>query len=381
MQKRLQSIDAMRGIAILLVLETHLLGSPGAFRQIGAPQVVARFFENGRAGVDLFFVLSAYLLTTNLLRNRDGANVVGAFYLRRAFRILPLYWLLLIVGFLVTAICLAHGANPQAFLWRDTHPFWTYVLFLQNFVIGWTGKFGGEFFAVTWSLAVEEHFYLLLPLLATRLSHRELALVAALCAVSALAIKSLLDAEVGLFAAYTWSIARIDAFGFGMLIALTPRLWPQFVQRFDARLPIAAAFAVYFVVSQTSVAIRPGLYEVVFNTTFTTIAAALLVFGVTQGRHEMRPPAAVVAFVGWFGKRCYSLYLLHMPIFGAVFLAAGHVRPVVVDANTLALAAISIAAICAASAITFRYVEEPFMRVADRLSKRRAAAAPIAAAA
>ena len=99
MSVRSGNIDALRGFAILFVIQFHLFSTTGAYETIGTPQAVQRVLAYGWVGVDLFFVLSAYLLTRNLARQEATPSVIGRFYLRRAFRILPLYWVVLAAGF------------------------------------------------------------------------------------------------------------------------------------------------------------------------------------------------------------------------------------------------------------------------------------------
>jgi peptidoglycan/LPS O-acetylase OafA/YrhL len=136
-------LDALRAAAILLVIARHA-------REI-LKEAVPGFFIHGWTGVDLFFVLSGLLIGSQLLQQvaRDGAVDARRFYLKRAFRILPAY--LLVVG-------LYHWW-PQ---FRDAErmePTWRFLLFTSN--IGFTGGA----FSHAWSLCIEEHFYLALPLL------------------------------------------------------------------------------------------------------------------------------------------------------------------------------------------------------------------------
>jgi peptidoglycan/LPS O-acetylase OafA/YrhL len=167
-------IDALRGIAILMVLQRHIFAGASAWEYLDLPTAAQHLLHAGTAGVDLFFVLSAYLLTANLLRSRDRPGVITRFFLRRALRILPMFLVLIFGGFAAEALWLSAGGSTQTWLWSGHYPLSTYLLFAQNWRFGLDGGFPGRFFAPTWSLAVEEHFYLLLPLLATRIEPRRL---------------------------------------------------------------------------------------------------------------------------------------------------------------------------------------------------------------
>lgn len=135
MTKRVDVLDVMRGMAVSMVISYHYW-----------PNV----FPWSDAGVAMFFVLSGYLIGGILLDQRESPVYFRTFYGRRAVRILPLYFLLLLVGWAAAEF---------------DQPPWRYLLLVQN--LGWTfdGHIALTFLGPTWSLAVEEQFYLLLPLL------------------------------------------------------------------------------------------------------------------------------------------------------------------------------------------------------------------------
>ena len=149
------SLDVLRAIAVLLVLLSH---SPVAWmRAVGLPQSVARaFHQGGWMGVDLFFVLSGFLIAGLLFREhqKHGELRVGSFLLRRGFKIYPAFYVLL-------AATLIHHAVVSGGLHRAAL---VEALFLQSYF--------GSIWGHTWSLAVEEHFYLTLPVLLWLLCRR-----------------------------------------------------------------------------------------------------------------------------------------------------------------------------------------------------------------
>lgn len=162
MKDRIPELDGIRGLAILLVVGWHyvwwnLIEDP-------ATHVYAKPFAVWGSGVDLFFVLSGFLIAGILLDHQSSPSYFRAFYLRRAFRILPVYWLVFL------PFIAAHLFRMR--LENDTIPLWTYALFLQNVTL----LSGGHWWmGATWSLAVEEQFYSTLPVLAKRLSRSVLA--------------------------------------------------------------------------------------------------------------------------------------------------------------------------------------------------------------
>src|SRR5471030_3243850 len=152
-------LDALRAVAIMLVLLRHW--SVAAHAAFGAPAggPLAMLCANGWLGVDLFFVLSGFLIVNHFVGAGAGAmridrHAILEFYRRRAFRTLPLYWA-------VIALCWiagGYGAGPVF----SVGTFSTYLLFLQDYL-------GSDLLVTLWSLAVEEKFYLIAPALAALL--------------------------------------------------------------------------------------------------------------------------------------------------------------------------------------------------------------------
>jgi peptidoglycan/LPS O-acetylase OafA/YrhL len=162
--KRIPQLDGVRGIAILLVIVWHCLSN-----EIDAAPKSLLYYGTALlrltwSGVDLFFVLSGFLIAGILFDHRDTSNYFKVFYLRRACRILPLYFFIfaLYVCLLRTGV----SASPS-FEWLfDKHlPGWSYATFTQNILMAARWNMGPRWLDVTWSLAVEEQFYLFVPLL------------------------------------------------------------------------------------------------------------------------------------------------------------------------------------------------------------------------
>lgn len=171
---RIPELDGIRGIAIGLVLIDHffariIITRPGSFL---AYSLVP--FRLTWTGVDLFFVLSGFLIGGILLDARESSNYFRVFYVRRFFRIIPIYFVLLIS----TAFCMhlsktGHLGNYEE-LYTGTLPWPMFLLFLQNIGLSIRHVYGTFPLGATWSLAVEEQFYLTLPLLIRFLSRRAL---------------------------------------------------------------------------------------------------------------------------------------------------------------------------------------------------------------
>ena len=155
--KRLPQLDGIRGIAILLVLVHNT--NPSASLHIAAISTY------GWMGVDLFFALSGFLITGILLDTKQSDGYFRNFYARRCLRIWPLYYSLLIFMFVIVPH--ARPAEAHAIFERSA-PWWAYPFFLQNFLVAIPQQAAGAL-GVTWSLAIEEQFYLVWPLFVRRL--------------------------------------------------------------------------------------------------------------------------------------------------------------------------------------------------------------------
>lgn len=232
---RIPELDGLRGIAISLVVLRHYFywGPPSLSSPTSALNHLfvgfQRFAAVGWSGVDLFFVLSGFLIGGILIDSRNSENYYKAFYVRRFYRILPIYYLF-IIGYCALmwttrrfmAVCFYDPVEP----WPDASVLWLFG-FLQNFNFAGHTSLGWHWFSPTWSLAVEEQFYLVAPLLIRRLSRR--ALFAVMCAIVLIApaarmlVHFHVPADViNLELSYTLMPCRADALAIGILAAL---LW------------------------------------------------------------------------------------------------------------------------------------------------------------
>jgi peptidoglycan/LPS O-acetylase OafA/YrhL len=168
MTARIPEWDGVRGLAILLVVFYHYIYGAVPHTTSGAAGVVRAIFPLSWSGVDLFFVLSGFLIGGILMKQHGSDNYFKIFYIRRVCRIIPLYFLWLILFLiLAAAIGTAISNDWMAIIFQreiPRFPRWGYFLFLQNLFTAKTGLFGSPWLSPTWSLAVEEQFYLVLPL-------------------------------------------------------------------------------------------------------------------------------------------------------------------------------------------------------------------------
>ena len=214
--QRVRHLDGLRGIAIGLVLVHHFIppllnhvpGSPGAY--------VAATLTLAYTGVDLFFVLSGYLIGGILFDHRDSPRLFATFYARRSARILPL-----------AAICIALILGAQrAGLYGPAEggapwPVATYMLFATNLLMAWANDWGYRPLSPLWSLAIEEQFYLFAPWLVRRVTRERLPglLLGFIVAAPFFRIVLLGLHREWAFASAMLPFGRMDCLGTGLLVA------------------------------------------------------------------------------------------------------------------------------------------------------------------
>ena len=303
---RVPQLDGLRGAAIGLVLLFHY----------GVPLVGSRILGSivslGWIGVDLFFVMSGFLIGGIVIAKRDAANFYAVFYLRRFLRIFPLYYLLL----LIVTVCVALG-------WmRHSHiPLGLYAVYLQNIATALTHDYGLTWLQVTWSLAVEEQFYLLLPILVAVTPRKFLGhvlllgvFIAILCRISGYLIPVQHPRDFARF----FTLCRIDDLFYGVLLAVAVRneRIAATIRSHRARLNIGALLLLVGFLAALAFDSQ-GQSEVFTCTIGLTLLGPLflcvvvlavmhdgsLVWSVMKGRA-----------LGWIGRRAYAIYLFHMPV-------------------------------------------------------------------
>jgi peptidoglycan/LPS O-acetylase OafA/YrhL len=179
--------------------------------------------ELGWSGVDLFFVLSGFLIGGILVDARSSANYYRTFYIRRAFRILPLYSLLVLVGFLLLEPR-AHGGETMRGILLHPAPWRYYLTFTQNFYVAKHSDII-IFLPITWSLAVEEQFYLTLPLLVRKVDRDKLLIVVIAIMIFIVALRSGLywNGYINAMQSYVLPFCRFDSLLIGVACALLVR--------------------------------------------------------------------------------------------------------------------------------------------------------------
>jgi len=344
-------LDSLRFFAFLLVFVHHAIPDRlSAFASLGwlAPWGLAAV-RAGAFGVDLFFCLSAYLITELLLREKEKLRQIDvrAFYLRRILRIWPLYY-----GALVVAVFIPSPGLPAKYAGA-------FALLAGNWSVAAWG-YPSSWVTPLWSVSIEEQFYLVWPLVVSRLDERRLKTVAVGLLVTATLTRLALAAlNVRHPAVWTDTLARLDPIAIGALIALTLRGESPQLSR-STRLGLLGLAPVALIV----VALVFGLDGWTSLVTYPLVALTSLgLILATLGGGAALPMLRLPA-LQYLGRISYGLYVFHRLALDLSRIAVGRgfpygwLRPFVALAMTMAIAALS-----------YRWLEFPFLRLKQRFTR------------
>ncbi len=364
--KRVPELDGLRAFAILGVILFHCYPGEGWLSW-------SRFAgEAGWMGVDLFFVLSGYLITGILLDTVHRPHYYRNFITRRTLRIFPLYYLCLV---LLTAATLLSRTG----LWAEMREWggvaWFFV-YLGNVRVAWTGQFPPLYsFVPLWSLQVEEQFYLLYPLVIFLLSRQTLRRFLVGCVVTAPLLRLALSlyAPENTPACIVLTPCRMDALALGGLVAMLARLpverHPSHAQlRLSVMIGGALAIAVYVF----SRAAEVGSFRYLLMTsvgwslidfTFAAILASVVLGPSTSLIRLLRLRPLV-----YTGQISYGLYLLHGPAHFVTRKLLESVAGIQVPAHSTGSILVMFVPSFAVASLSWRFFESPILALKDRFT-------------
>jgi peptidoglycan/LPS O-acetylase OafA/YrhL len=351
-------LDGLRAVAVLLVLYGHapqLLGSHD-----GSDGGIWHASRGAWIGVDLFFVLSGFLITSILLHARGSDGAFRRFWIRRALRIFPLAWLYLLTLLLVAWLLpnFAHLAEPGPLAWAAT-----YLINFHIMAHGWTTAA----LALLWSLAVEEQFYLAWPLLVLRASRRTITVVVVATILLTPIVRALALPRLGPDGVYVATFCRWDTLAWGALLALLHDSGRrQAVTRAARRALLPACAVVAWVLLAPIRAVDPTTPAWFHALGYSAVAGAFTVWCAaalgTDGRLVQVLARPVLTRVG---RISYGLYVWHVLV--AELLVRG-LSWCGLGGGLIVRTMLWLIALLLVASASYRWFESPLLRCKERLS-------------
>lgn len=360
MQKRNFGLDVIRASAITFVLINHILNY---FITFSGSTIFGDI--SGLIGVEIFFVLSGFLIGRILFTSFDhgmSIHTVRRFYIRRWFRTLPLYYFLLVLFIILTAIAT-----------KQFQPYLLHFVFLQNFL-------PLKFFSISWSLAIEEWFYLIIPLLLF-LSYKlkfltkktiYVLLILIICVISMRMIY-IIHYHPTFDEVRKHIFLRFDSLMIGVLLAGMKLHWQGVYKQFQKPLiPLIALFllgllAYGYAVTYMQTAVFDRLLTKTLAFPVISVLIALMIPFIENSPFINIKTYSASFFrqiVIWVSILSYSLYLVHVNIFELV----KGIFPI--QTPSLILLPLALLLTFLSSYLLYRYIEKPFLRMRDRRVKK-----------
>lgn len=376
-------LDGVRGVAILLVMALHFVGN--ATPTSLAERIAVKASGYGLLGVDLFFVLSGFLITGLLLDAKGAPRYFRNFYARRTVRIFPLYYAVLALLFLGLPLVVAlpppleEARRHQAWLWTYTANW--YVAARSS----WEALSYASHF---WSLAIEEHFYLVWPVVVFLVRREALERICAGVVVAGLALRiSLALLGVSELSISVLTPCRVDALCVGGLLAAVARRSGGAEPLLRRAVPSAIwAGAAILGVSAWCAATKLGLpvLHQLRTTLYALFFGALTLASVLPAERSVLGRAFRSSTLRMFGKYSYGLYVYHGLISYHMVETRTEERLTALlgshAAAMLARAAIGVAASLLVSVASYELLEKPFLALKRFFEPARTGHAPVATA-
>jgi len=353
----ISSLDGVRGIAILLVLFFHCFENI-TFLSINYISKI------GWVGVDLFFVLSGFLITGILIDSKGKKNFLSNFFAKRALRIFPLYYLTLFLFFLVLSIPGITRINPafNTILYQSST---NYLTFTQNIYFAFNGWGETDILNHFWSLAIEEQFYLFWPFVINYLHRKKIISACFLLIIISLTVRNY-NAYSDF--SYVFTLSRVDALGIGSMLAILIRDYRKILNKLILPIFFISISILLLILFQTKNLHFRNPYFVRFGyTLFALLFASIIAFIYDTKKIGMFTNRILsVSPLRFFGKYSYGIYIYHWILYKGVYvyLANKYNLPDLFIIPFL-LAVILI------SFISFKYFEKYFLNFKSKLNNTK----------
>lgn len=372
---RIARLDGLRGIAILLVIYWHYIAN--FIPSDGFLGVVRKLSYLSWSGVDLFFVLSGFLIGSILLDNKDSKNYFAAFYVRRICRIFPIYYLMVILFLIISSGGLFSQTNLSSLFYYSPLPLVGYFTHTQNIFMIAYQSFGPKWLDVTWSLAIEEQFYLILAPAIRFIPQRLLLSVcfAGLIIPAFFRIVAINTPSIQL-ALYISLPARADCLLMGVLIAITMRHENirDFIYKNLNTISIAF-FTLLFALVITCLQLSTNPLLTHHITVFLSFLA--LFYGISLTICLLSDNRTLIGilenrYIGRMGWISYGAYLFHNPILRIVHYYLYDQQPKLESLADLFASFLAFLITCGVSWISFNFFEKRIIALGKRCKYRPA---------
>jgi peptidoglycan/LPS O-acetylase OafA/YrhL len=345
-----EGFDGLRGIAVLLVVLHHthtiVVKSP--------TPLITPIAQAGWVGVDIFFSLSGFLITGLLISRRDKPGYYRDFYLRRLLRIFPLYYLALT---LLLAPRLIAGLPTEI-------PWWAAYGYLTNFWLARHPEVDLQLL-ITWSLSIEEQFYLLWPFLIAALSARQWRLLVGALLIACPALRWWFFEPPGMIT-YMDTWFRLDSLAMGAAGAI---LWHAHDERAVrwARRAAPPLVVLVALLLPTGLVSHRELWWTTFGFPLLAFATTTVLLGLASGGLPRLRQALSWAPLAHVGVVSYGVYLLHPLVLKAIALSTGRATSITALSSPAALGLYALAMITsvAVATLVFRTIEQPILRLKE----------------
>jgi len=349
---KIDTLDGLRGLAVLLVIWSHFpqVGNSGLSQLFNT---LAYYFYTGYFGVDIFFALSGFLITRILIAEKaQGLPLLRRFYLKRFLRIFPIFYITIaLAGVLIT--------------WENMD--WV-AAYLSNYFFSFNPQ--AHPMRHSWSLCVEEHYYLVWPLLISFLSlqssQRVITFVLPVIGIlSAVVFLQGFESPTSENLVYRATNTRILTLSVGSALAFHENSLRNLDKKWMAYALLSILLAFGFMRSHYKLPIVDQLSAPMVKYLFSSVIAvlSLITFLILEGKPGIARAIAVSGPLRYTGKISYGLYLYHYPIFYLMGITESQTE----DPVSVMTAATAIVLVFGVASISYRFIEAPLLRLKDKV--------------
>jgi len=372
-KKKLIELDGLRGLACLLVISHHYFTGAIDFQ---TPEVISSLIKILRifflSGVDLFFVLSGFLVGGIIIDNHKKLNFLKVFFIRRVCRIFPVYFLL-IFSFWLGLFFFSTSEILNQWLIDKPHPFWTYLTFLQSYSMGIGDFSGASWVAVSWTVSVEEQFYLLVPFIFILAGVKRAFVIIFLGLLIAPFLRNYFTSEFGFYGGYMFFPGRMDSIFWGVLLAFITRStkWTALFNKHSLFLLSCIVFIlitlsvhILGLINGFRINAGQGLYFSLLAILYFLIIWAVLENKIPLFNRLLRGKILTIT-----GILSYSMYMFHQLINGLMFGFIFNSKPSLNgDFLHFLVPCISLLIVYVFSFISFKFMEQPIRKFGHKFT-------------